>query len=537
MPQTVPAADLPVALFRQIYHWPLIAKVDKPWLDTAWKEVKDPLALLVDAQDEKSVETQRTWAVQEFNYFHDTIQRFLYGEDRAFTLYRRSDLDKMTVTVGSVGHRRTHHFTIDRLTLHVFDAEPRVAIVTLEIAWEQVEDGRPLTLADVQTLIDHTRRSYAPFWFDAIPARCPRDVTLIDSDGKEVSYGIATARETHPRMAFATIAHDRDNDAPIFPHWRSIAGLRLNDGTSDYPCEWRDPSDERIPAMSFIALEPANEGSSARDTMQLIKRSDWLRIADAEEAGAGWPYNRRFLQDTENSAYYDRFYPDDHQDENVATRHVFGGAHYALVTVNGWFAENVLQKQFRRHYAQMSLLARFEHAMLLGFSSDIAEAADKLGAKNDRGADDGFTNRIVALHRHFLLFVNRFRFTGVSSQIQGIEMFDLWRNSLGLAALHSDVRAELEATSAYVQTQAEKRRADAAEGLNKIAFAIAVIALVTGVMATPLYDRWVQRDLDCAGTGCAWANTGLMREIEALLVLGAICLAGWLFWLGVRGRR
>ena len=528
MSETIPAAELPVALFRQIYHWPLISKSDEKFEPGApWRKVEDPFTPLLSAENEAEVEIQRTWAVQEFNYFHDAIQRFLYAKDASsdsgFTLYQRADLTTMEVAVGPVESRRTHRFNIDRLSLHVFNVEPQVAMVTLELAWDCAVDGKPLMLADMQTLIDHTRRSYAPFWIGKIPARCPAAVTLTDAAGVSCRYDLEA--ENPPSKAFEAIARDRENDAPIFPHWRDITGLKLNDGTESCTCEWRDPSDERIPTMSFIALEPET-GRSARDTMRRIDRSDWLRITDAEEAGKGWPYNQEFLKDTEKSAYYDRFYPDDYQDKDVATRHIFGGAHYALVTINRGVFPEILQNQFRRHYAQMGLLARFEKVMLLGFSSAIAEAAGNLGREGNQAAERKFTDCIVDLHRQFLLFVNRFRFTGVSSQIQGIEMFDRWRDSLGLDTLYNDVKTELEATSAYLQTRAETRRADASEKLNLLAFVIALIALVTGIAATPAWDRWVQDGLACAPS-CTWAETGVSKEIGRIF---SLCLLGGLCW-------
>lgn len=523
MNDTIAAAKQPVSILRQIHHWPLILRkeITEPWLDPAWTAVDDPLTLLGDDS------VSRQWAVQEFNYFHDTIQRFLYDPDSgAFKLYRRTDIAEIEVDTGG----RTHRLAVERLTLHVFDTQPRVAVLTLETLHRGFEGDPQLNLGDVQTLVDHMRRSYVPFWENRAPARCPENVTLIRTDRDDQYYSISQSAAQTSDAAFTAIKEDRGNDAPLFEHWREIAGLRLNGG--EHPCQWRDPSDERIPVMSFIALSPRSS-ESPRATMLSIDDADWLRIADAEKAGDGWPYNREFLRPTEEGAYYDRFFPDRHQDENVATRHVFGGAHYSLVTVTnpkstGFdFARDVAQWQFRRHYAQMSLIARLEMAMLLGFSRGAAQAAHTLqGQKRD---DDDFADTIIKLHRDFLVFVNRFRFTGVSSQIQGQEMFDRWRGSLGVDRLFDDVRAELEATASYVRTEQEKRRADAADFLNRIAFWIAGIALVTGAMATPLWGLWIRKftgcDLEEADMSCAYA-----AELSGLLLIIGVAILLWTVW-------
>jgi len=497
MAEKTSAEKRPVGIFRQVHHWPVILRdcIEEATLDPAWVLKTDPLKILQTADAESN-----KWAVQEFNYFHDTIQEFLYARSdgsgkqgkAAFTLYERNDIQTIDVAIG----KRTHTFRVERLTLHVFDTSPCVAILTLETLHQRREDDATLSLADVQTLIDHMRRSYAPYWEGQTPGRCPTSVTIRKS-GENAFFPISENRELTAQSAFKVIEKDRRNDAPIFEHWRVLAGLRLN-GCEEI-CEWRDPSDERIPVMSFIALLPIGS-ETPRRTMQKVKEEDWVRLADAEQSGTGWPYNREFLRDLEKRAYYDRFFPDDHQREDVATRHIFGGAHYCLVSVTQPqksfdVARDMLQAQFRRHYTQMSLCVRLEMAILLGFSRRAALAAAKL--QEDPAKKSEFAKRVIDLHRDFLVFVSRFRFTGVSSQIQGQEMFDRWRESLGLRALYDDVRTELEATAAYVRTDQEKRRADAADKLNTIAFWIAGIALVVGLMATPIWSVIMQYVSGC----------------------------------------
>ncbi|MEO1309086.1 MAG: hypothetical protein AAFV38_14570, partial [Pseudomonadota bacterium] len=64
---------------------------------------------------------------------------------------------------------------------------------------------------------------------------------------------------------------------------------------------------------------------------------------------------------------YDRFMAHTDLDHELAARHVFGGAHYAMVSVDDTtggfnFPRNILQEHFRRHYEKMALVMRFEYA-------------------------------------------------------------------------------------------------------------------------------------------------------------------------------
>jgi len=331
MMEKTDAAAQEIEILRQIHHLPLILRdhVNEPKRE-GWTSVSDPFDILKgnDAEHQK-------WTAQEFNYFHDTIQNFLFAcddkEPKAFDLYRRDDLKEIHIEIDD----RVHVLSVERLTLHEFKAWPRVAILTLETLHTGCKDGNSLTLADTQSLIDHMRRSYVPFWNGTSPARCPVSVSLVrlDEDDTETvsQYPIFGNPALEPDAAYQTIERDRCNDAPLFAHWRALSGLRLNDGSGD--CEWRDPSDERIPTMSFIALRPRLE-EQPRETMLRISEADWVRIADAEEAGNGWPYNREFLRGLEQRAYYDRFLPDEKQSGDVATRHIFGGAHYSCSSPN-----------------------------------------------------------------------------------------------------------------------------------------------------------------------------------------------------------
>ena len=520
------ASEIPVAIFRQIHHWPLIQKNREVHPDLSlWIGGKcAPLDLMIDKGDQQDearqdkIALQKKVAIEEFNYFHDFIQRFLYtdGPDAAFDLYERKDITGMSVVLDGGGKKpnEAHHFKVERLTLHMF--KTGAVMVTLETVWTGCDRTKTLSLAQAQTLIDHTRRSYAPFWAGNSAQRCPRTVTLTYEDQRKETHSTAAS----PSDIYDRVRDNSRDDAEIFGHWRKIAGLRLNGG--DKPCEWRDPSDERIPVMSFIALE---QQGTARDTMLGVRRSDWLRIADAEEAGDEMPYNTGFSEKYEARARYDRFFPDAGQPSYMAARHLFGGAHYNVTCVTDPkygddFSRETLQYHFRNHYAQMGMMIRFEYASLLAFSSRITDAVCEL--KQTDGACKGFERRVRRIHEDFLLFVNRFRFTGVTSQDQGAEMFQKWRDSLRMDELFRDVGTELQSTADYVRAEQDTRRAEAADTLNIIAFVFVWLGLLLALIATPLWERIVKRmALECEAPPCDWQTMLAMERPLVFLV--------WLF--------
>ena len=541
-----PASEIPVAAFRQIFQWPLVLRIDReagPATDgiawhvdnTAeelakaapfWTEIDDPLFSPDDATVRGSYE--------EFVYFHDFTQRFLYPtpEDAppVFRLWTSRYIRWIEADVGG----RTHRFSVDRLTLHLFRLG--AAVLTLEVA-SQPPSGRPLSLADVQTVIDRLRRSYAPYWDDpgTEAAGSPTEVRLRDVQDRIIG------KPSQPLARNDALdALKRDRDAPVYDHWRELI-WPLTIGRQ--PGQWRDPSDERVPCLSYISLTRAHWDPAA--CLEAVREGDWVRLADADGAGSdAHACNPDFVREPCRTAFYDRFFPHAEM-RGTAARHLFGGAHYAVVGA-GWFFDTILLRHFRRHYAQLALIARFEMAMLLAFSSRITQAvADRdrpaaddrppgasqvlaglaagrracprrsrerdrhasflvrrlrawnralgppvaaiLGRPRPGTAEARFEDAILDIQNDFLTFTHRFHFTGVSSQIQAAEMHDRWCRSLGLRELYADVRGELESAAAAVRSAQAQRAAEESTQLTRIATWGVVLGLIVGALGANIF--------------------------------------------------
>jgi hypothetical protein len=205
---------------------------------------------------------------------------------------------------------------------------------------------------------------------------------------------------------------------------------------------------------------------------------------------------------------------------------VFGGAHYSVVGAGGFFA-GLISDHFRRHYTQMSLVARLELAALLVVSSRLTRAVrrrDEKGAGIDRTRQE-FETEVLDIQDQFLTFVHRFRFTGVSSQVQAQEMYTLWRQSLGLSASFAEVKDELDAAVTAIRARQTEREMLATTNLTKV-------AAIGGVLALYLAALSVQRAL-APILGCdEWQGGWRDLVLIALVVLaGTGTLAGGLAML------
>lgn len=498
---TRPADQIALSAFRQVFQWPLILDPDREEPRRTFTAILEQERQKVDRDDKWKQDDPLTYLTSddpndggpygEFIYFHDFTQRFLYPQVNggAFDLFRREDIKFLRAEIVET----THVFTVERLTLHLFRIG--IAILTLELRWKESPNLEVLNLAEAQRIIDYLRRSYTPFFAGEMPKRVPGEVALIGPDDRNVIVcrSPQTRSEVSERVESTEVSRTgpdgkldkRRRDVPVFAHWSEmIAPLELVENGGD----WRDPSDERIPCHSFISLAK-DETVSEADTLSLIHDADWIRIADAEEPGdfKKYPYNPDFLEETKTVTYYDRFFPHQEMSEKIATRHLFGGAHYAMVGTGSDF-ENIFQHHFRRHYTQLALIARFQQAALLGFSSRITrivEERDRQIRSGDvRAARNWFDARIQEIQDDFLSYTHRFHFTGVSSQIQAGQMFGRWRISLGLDRLHDDVKSELDSAAATVHAHRQTTAGANAERLSGFAAFGVTGGLIVGALGS-----------------------------------------------------
>ena len=511
-----PANQIAVAQFSLILQWPLVLDANevgnggflshsdairhelqctaKSLANNGWVPVDgldmlntEPAANLSDEERDGLSKKQTTQGYQEYVYFHDFLQRILYpkAEDKnvGVSIWSNSEYSRLAVNLPVENSLPDCLcFNIRRRTIHLYDFG--CAMFTLELE----HDGTHLTLDRVQRALDYMRRSYAPFYNGPNAGRSPIDVILDrKKDWGPIHYRLKN-RDLFLRTWQAAPDGERKFcDAPVYAHWQDlIAPLKLRHDHGP----WRDPSDERIPINSYIRLldlVPKTEQA----VLSCIHESDWIRIADAEEPGAQinpameYPYNSESARNKFAATFYDRFLPDCASDV-TASRHIITSRHYSVVGV-GDFAEYLLHDHFRRHYTQMSLIARLEQTALLAVSSRLTAVVHRFNtgfASNHSvtrsKARSEFEANVLDIQDQFLSFLHRFRFTGVTSQVQGEEMFAMWRNALGLDVLFKEVSDELDAAISSVRARQQGREVVHSRELSILAAVAAVVAIFIG---------------------------------------------------------
>ncbi|MCC6157453.1 MAG: hypothetical protein IT350_05320 [Deltaproteobacteria bacterium] len=191
-----------------------------------------------------------------------------------------------------------------------------------------------------------------------------------------------------------------------------------------------------------------------------------------------------------------------------------------------WFARTKLRRDFETMYFQMANLLVTLRAGLLRFSERSAEITQKI---HDRGVDHPeLAREIEDLRQDFLLFHNKYWFCEITSQEQGIEMFDLWNRNMSNVRLFEEVDAEIKALHEFSLSKINTRLGQIAY-LNISAVAVAVVAAILAGLSLSLYPDGDKRLL-------VWGiGSGVAASVFAYF--GFLCGTRILNWLDVKKKK
>lgn len=131
---------------------------------------------------------------------------------------------------------------------------------------------------------------------------------------------------------------------------------------------------------------------------------------------------------------------------------MFGVARYSMVCLTGAQPPAFLVAHVRTLYMRMAELALLQRACVLRFSEEVT------GISSIDTHDPQLDARMSSLFRQYLRFVNKFSFKEITAQEQGIEMYDLLRQSMRLDEQVSALEAEIRELHNYAASLAEDAR-------------------------------------------------------------------------------
>jgi hypothetical protein len=572
---------LPVDQFRQILWLPLrtrgslnIGHADAPSRPHWVRMQGDPLR----AADLGGPLT-RDDAYAQFLYFHPYVRRFLFEKQepavdgdsrlRIWTLaglgepkHRFAYLD-IAIPVGQdrinlascpIGNLQLVRLKVERCRLYQFpgaDAQGTL-MLEVELSWKcsqrlPVADqergplkpwaSTPLMLADVLDLLDMLRRTHPPYFplssddpnsaLHLGGGRYPIAAAWRDGDQPlaclDVSKAALEARKQRlqahvmDRPTASVNTQSLPDDSPLDTHWAELLGPAFAGNSITQQIE-----DERMPLMAYVSMPSPH----------LITDADWKRLAFCDYRGNSQrpPHAADFGSDFKQRHCYDRHFEPPVWNQRITN------TGYAFVMVGPSTPRSDLRKNFfesdalihfRRHYASMGLLAQYNKAALLCLSNRLNEAIETR-PRSGRGSDAAYRADVRQVLADLLEFTHRFRFEGVSNQLQACELYEYWVRHLGLKALHQSVMDEARAAHEFIVTQEEADQTAAVKKLTTLGLWFAVLGALLGLAGAgfpidkPL-SLWLDPNLSfcsLAGPNCVWSWRRFFTVVCCLVPIG-----------------
>ncbi|GHV08808.1 hypothetical protein FACS1894160_3710 [Bacteroidia bacterium] len=190
---------------------------------------------------------------------------------------------------------------------------------------------------------------------------------------------------------------------------------------------------------------------------------------------------------------------------------LYGISRYSFVSISDEsdYSKNKLTAvHLRTVYARMIELVIVQRASILKFSEEVTRVSS---LSKNKQTDTQLVDKISSLYNEYIRFVNQIYFREVTTQDQGIELYDLMSKTLKTEEYIKDLDNEIEELYQYVSLVEDKERNRNGAMLNTIAAIFLPATLIAGLFGMNKSD-----DL-----GSFWW--------QLLIVIGGSLLAGIFF--------
>ena len=139
-------------------------------------------------------------------------------------------------------------------------------------------------------------------------------------------------------------------------------------------------------------------------------------------------------------------------------------------------------KHFGGMYFDQIILLFYIRISLFSFSKSLTQINHE---KRSDGQKSDLRKKFRGLRRDFARFTNLYQFPLISNQQQGMEMYDIARNSLAIDKLFDMISNEISSTHEFLEMEASSELAKRANVIATLGIPLAVTALVTSIISMP----------------------------------------------------
>jgi hypothetical protein len=190
---------------------------------------------------------------------------------------------------------------------------------------------------------------------------------------------------------------------------------------------------------------------------------------------------------------------------------LYGASRYSFVSLakNNEFHKSVFAVHMQTVYSRMIELILIQRASRLRFSEEVSRVS-RLS-----GGDKAVLEQISSLYEEYMRFINQVHFREVTTQDQGIELYQLISKTLNIEEYIEKTDREIAELHHYTDLLDDKIRNRNAEILNYIVAAFLPATLFFTLLSSN------EKNLSCLSFGCK-AVIGVAVSVLSVLVVGIL---------------
>ncbi len=228
-----------------------------------------------------------------------------------------------------------------------------------------------------------------------------------------------------------------------------------------------------------------------------VNSSDWYEYVFVDDWGGLSCQNTTMQKELISKATYERW-------QKYSS--LYGISRYSMVYLTSSSCPDFLLNYFETIYARMAELVLVQKASVLRFSAEVTNLSDMT-------KPDELGKRVSSLYKEYIRFVNQIHFREVSSQDQGIEMYQMLYDALNIGVHVEKLDNEIGELFNYVSMKEDREINNTMSQLTWIT----IIGLPVTVVAGLFGMNNVGLAGDSEGTLSAWYNFGLYQFIVAVI--------------------
>lgn len=424
----------------------------------------------------------------EKNYYYKFVHPVLYDTGEPDTLVKhyerkepQSDSNFCTYNIKVKKRDQTleYHLKLDAVNLNFYSTG--VGMLSFYI-----ENSNYANFDDILNINQYGRRVFPPYYYDIHDRnQIALNIQIEGLSGSWERYSEDFSNYTpkmdwHPATFIGHLIEDLQENlhiTPIIDDRMFVNCWYQNEKMASrfYYNEDRLKLKKTIEAGDKSALK-TDEELQDEIAQQFIVSPDWYKYLFVDAGSTPTCRNLKMRKKNAESTTYPRW---------QESGSLYGATRYSLVllTDTDYFCESVLSVHMKTIYSRMIELVLVQRASMLKFSEEVTKVS------NLKKKDDSMVAlRIGALYKEYIRFINQIYFKEVTTQDQGIELYNLLLEQFDSDKRIKDLDEEIGELHGYITLIISNSRNIKATWLNIIAAIFLPPTLLSGFFGMNPFD-------------------------------------------------